>query len=320
MSARLRQRFHTGEADPLPAAGDDRHAAFEIEAIQIHGPAASTAMSSAHPVAAVDVERLRDDVIAVRRGEEHGGAGMVLRQSHPSERHRFADQPLLLAKRPMFVFGEQGVDLGPHRRVDDPRRDAVDVDAVLDEVESRRLSEADDCSFGGAVDRHQRFAAPARLRGHVDDLAALPTRNHALGDHLKSEEKTLDVDGKNLVVARLGDIDDSGHVEDTGVVDEDVDAAPALNDALDRSLDRSRLGDIERDSEGFVPMAHGGLLALAREISATATRAPSVTYRSAIAAPMPRAPPVTSAILFSSFIAALPLSSSSDRCPASANR
>src|SRR5208282_1017278 len=38
------------------------------------GSEASATNSSAQPVAAVDVERLRDDVVAVGGGEEHGGA------------------------------------------------------------------------------------------------------------------------------------------------------------------------------------------------------------------------------------------------------
>ena len=66
MGAGLGQRLHAGEANPLPAAGDDGDATLEIEAIQIHGPEASIAMSSAHPVAAVDAERLRDDGAADR--------------------------------------------------------------------------------------------------------------------------------------------------------------------------------------------------------------------------------------------------------------
>ena len=41
VGSRLGQRFHAGKANPLPAAGDDRDAAFEIEAIEIHGPEAS---------------------------------------------------------------------------------------------------------------------------------------------------------------------------------------------------------------------------------------------------------------------------------------
>ncbi len=41
MGARLGQRLDAGEADPLPAAGDDGDAAFEVEPIEIHGLEAS---------------------------------------------------------------------------------------------------------------------------------------------------------------------------------------------------------------------------------------------------------------------------------------
>src|ERR1700722_12142783 len=229
MGARLRQRLHTGEADPLPAPGNDGDAAFEIEAPEIHWAEASTTMSSAHPVAAIDVERLRDDVIAVRRGEKHGGAGKVIRQSHSAEWHRLADQALFLAERPMLVFGEQGVDLGPHRRVHDPGSNAVDVDAVLDEVKAGRLGEADNRGLGGAVDSNEAFAAAAGLRSHVDDLAPLPTRNHALCGCLEGEEQALDVDAENPVIADFRHLDDRRHIEDRGVVDENVDASPPLD-------------------------------------------------------------------------------------------
>src|SRR6202041_1064630 len=103
----------------------------------------------------------------------------------------------LLADRTMLIFGEQGVDLRPHRRVDDAGRYAIDVDAVLDEVEAGRLGEADDGGRGGAVDRHQRFTAAAGLRGHVDDFSAAAPRDHVPGDRLEAEEQAFDVDGEN---------------------------------------------------------------------------------------------------------------------------
>jgi hypothetical protein len=146
---------------------------------------------------------------------------------------------------------------------------------VFDEVQPGRLGQADDGGLRGAVDRHQSFTAPAGLRGHVDDLATPPARDHALGRRLEGEEEALDVDGEDPVVAGFGHFDDRAHVEDRCVVDENVDAAPALNDALDRSLDRRSLGDIERDREAVVAVAAGGFPRVANEISATAARAPS---------------------------------------------
>ena len=89
-------------------------------------------------------------------------------------------------------------------------------------------------------------------------------RNHALGDRLKGEEQAFDVDGENLVVAGFGDFDDRRHVEDAGVVDENVDPAPSLNHVLDRSLDGGCLGDVESEGDRLVAMACGGLLGMSQ--------------------------------------------------------
>src|ERR1700694_4833388 len=51
----------------------------------------------AHPVAAVDIEGLRHNVVALGRCEKHRSAGVVFGKSHPAVRHGFADQALLLA-------------------------------------------------------------------------------------------------------------------------------------------------------------------------------------------------------------------------------
>src|SRR5262245_8212431 len=75
-------------------------------------------LCSAHPIAAVDVEGLGDHVVALGRGEEDRRADMILRPAHAAERHRLADQPLLLAGLSFLVSGKQRVDLVPHRRVD----------------------------------------------------------------------------------------------------------------------------------------------------------------------------------------------------------
>ena len=107
-------------------------------------------------------KRLRDDIVRVGGRQEHRGAGVVLRHPHPAEGDGLADEALLLAERAVLVPGEQRVDLVPHRRVDDARRDAVDVDAVLDQVEPGRLRDRDHRRLAGAVDRHQGLAPPAR--------------------------------------------------------------------------------------------------------------------------------------------------------------
>src|SRR5438552_12355136 len=105
---------------------------------------------------------------------------MIFRFAHAPIGYAFADPTLLLAGRKPLIFGEQRIDFIPHRRIDDARRDAVDIDPVLDEAEARRLGKADDGGLGGAIDGDQSFAAPASLRCHIDDLAALAALYHAL--------------------------------------------------------------------------------------------------------------------------------------------
>ena len=124
-------------------------------------------------MAAIDIVGLGDDVFGIVAGQEHGHAGQVLRLAHAAIRYALTDQPLLLALRPVLVFGEQRIDMVPMLAVDDARGDGVDVDAVLDQVEPGRLGQRNDGGLGGAVDGDQRLAAPSGLAGDVDDPAAL---------------------------------------------------------------------------------------------------------------------------------------------------
>src|SRR5204863_3708914 len=61
---------------------------------------------SAHPLSAIDIEGLRHDIVAFRCGKEHRAAYMIFRFAHAPEGHAFADEALLLARRPAFIFGE----------------------------------------------------------------------------------------------------------------------------------------------------------------------------------------------------------------------
>ena len=53
-----------------------------------------SASGSAHPVAAIDVVGLGDDVIRLGRGEENRHAGQVFGTPHAPEGNGIADQPL----------------------------------------------------------------------------------------------------------------------------------------------------------------------------------------------------------------------------------
>src|SRR5260221_549421 len=88
---------------------------------------------STHPVAAIDIEGLGDDVVGIGRREKDGSAGVILGAAHAAIGHRRSDETLLLADRTAFVPGEESVDLIPHRRVDDARRDRI-VAEILGET------------------------------------------------------------------------------------------------------------------------------------------------------------------------------------------
>ena len=139
-----------------------------------------------------------------------------------------------------------------------------------------------------------------------------PCANHAFGDRLESEKQAFDVDGENLVVARFGDFDDRRHVEDAGVVDENVDPAPSLNYVLNRSLDGGCLCDVEREGGPLLAMTCGCLLGLSQgNVGDRNSRAfCDIAFgdRRADA----RAPPVTSATLSLSFTVVSSLASAAD--------
>ena len=177
---------------------------------------------------------------------------MILRLAHAAKGNALAHKALLLTEGTVLILGKETVNMLPHRRVDDARRDAVDVDPVLDEGKASRLGDRDNGGLGGAVDRHQRLATAAGLRSKIDDLAALAPVLHAFGHFLQHENEALDVHPEDEVIALLGDFAPWRHVEDGGVVDEDVYAAHALLAFGDTGLDLIHLGDIERIGEGSV--------------------------------------------------------------------
>ena len=83
-------------------------------------------------------------------------------------------------------------------------------------------------------------------------LPPLPRAIIACRHGLEGEEQALDVDVEDLVEARPRHLDDGRHVEDRGVVDEDVDAAAAGHHPLHRRLDRVGRRHVEAKAVGAV--------------------------------------------------------------------
>ena len=89
-------------------------------------------------------------------------------------------------------------------------------------------------------------------------------------------------------------VDEEREAVGAGVVDEDVDRPERVAAAATAAADRGGVGDVERDRAPSISAATSR--APSRSRSAMATRAPSAASRRAVAAPMPDAPPVTSAL------------------------
>src|SRR5947209_13886974 len=132
------------------------------------------------PVAAVDVQALLRDVIGVGGGEKDRGTCDVLRLLDATQRDGRRKGALWLSDLHVQQLRKLPIDLFPEGRVDDTRRDGVDVYFVGGECQSDRLVHADDACLAGAVREDQRLAPPSRLGGQVNDLAAAALLDHHL--------------------------------------------------------------------------------------------------------------------------------------------
>ena len=87
------------------------------------------------------------------------------------------------------------------RAVNDAGRDRVDIDAVFDQCEARRLGETDHGGLGRTVDRNEWLTASAGLARHVNDLAAAALPDHQFRDRLQREECPGDINRKQCLEA-----------------------------------------------------------------------------------------------------------------------
>ncbi len=178
---------------------------------------------------------------------------------------------------------------------------------MFDQIEPAGLGQADHGGFAGTVNAHQGLASSARLRGHVDDLAALPLGHHGASHGLQGEKHAFGIHRELFVEAGFGDLQHGRHVEDRGVVDQNVDTAKALGDLAHHGVDGRLVAYVqhhahhpfgvgillERD-ERFVDGS--GIDVGHRDAGSFQKIAPSDGQ------PYPRAPPVITARLSRSFI------------------
>ena len=161
-----------------------------------------------------------------------------------------------------------------------------------------RLCKQPHAALGRAIAGERLRAAQARQRRHHDDraAAALAHRRQRVLDRKEDAVELIAVcrrQSSSVISTIDGDPD-----ADAGIGDEDVEPAVALHD-LGHHLDPARLaGDVLMQEHRLA----AGLLDSCDEfgpssssMSVTATFAPSRASNSQTAAPMPDAPPVTSA-------------------------
>ena len=180
---------------------------------------------------------------------------------------------------------------------DEAGRDGVGGDAELAELDGQGLGEALQTGLGRGV---VGLAAVAQRRGggEVDDAAELRRPPCASGQALAIRNAPLQVHVHDGVPVGLAHLEQQVVAEDARVVDQDRRARRARRR---RARRRPRPGPRRRrraDASALPPAAvifSTVSLQAASSRSSTATARPSAASRTAVAAPMPRAAPVTMA-------------------------
>ncbi|MNY42934.1 hypothetical protein D3C86_1778620 [compost metagenome] len=116
---------------------------------------------------------------------------------------------------------------------------------MLDERQRRRLRGGNDRGLGSAIKRDERLTATAGLARHIDDLATACAGNHDIGDGLHHEKRSLEIDVENPLIALFGNTVDRRHIEDSGIVDKDIDAAEFLIHRLHHRIDLTKVSHIQ---------------------------------------------------------------------------
>ena len=117
------------------------------------------------------------------------------------------------------------------------------VDRRAMELGNQRQGVIADGRLGGAIDSLTRHGHDAAQRGHVDDLAAAARLHDAQG-RPAAVDRPHEVDLDLLLELILGQLISGPRVDDTGIVDEDVDRAQLGLNAVGESLPGSGVADV----------------------------------------------------------------------------
>ena len=148
--------------------------------------------------------------------------------------------------------------------------------------------------------------AAGAQRGHAGQADDPPPagRHHVPLRRLAGQEEPAQVHRHDGVPVVLGHLEQQVVPGDPGVVDQHAERAELLGDPVDGGGDlpasATFAAEPERPAPGRSAISFAVWRGGASSRSSSATSAPSAASRSAVAAPMPRAPPVTRATRFSS--------------------
>ena len=111
----------------------------------------------------------------------------------------------------------------------------VDAHAMRRPLARKVQRQVVDGALGRRVGEHARQRQDARHRADVDDRSAMAGVDQVLAEHLTSEEHALQVDANDAIELVFGDVEKRRRGVDAGAVDDDVDAAGALQSTASSS-------------------------------------------------------------------------------------
>src|SRR5882672_1117856 len=198
---------------------------------------------SFHLEAAVHVQNLAGDVVGIPRTEKPNGISDFLRTPNA-------------AQEDAGLHGVAGAlaHFPGHFGLDDARRHGVDGDSAWGQFDGERAGEGVDRAFAGCVIGLAAAAFFARNRTDIDDLAT------AFGDH-EGDDGPAHVESADDVGfehnAHVFDLEGGQRIvpDDTGIVDEQIDAAGAIEDLFGESGASCSIPDIHGLGSNPRPLA-----------------------------------------------------------------
>src|SRR6478735_6726872 len=194
---------------------------------------------------AIDVERLAGDVRRLVAAQERSRGGDVLGGPDPLDRVGLGSG----GAEVLHADSDPARGVVGHLGRDEARRDRVDVDPELAQLERQRAGEALHSRLRGRVVGLAPVAV-GRDAGEVEDLAVLLVHEGLLHG-LAHQEGALEVHPHDGVPVVLGQLEQQVVAGDAGVVHQDVDTPELVEHASHGCLDGGTVGDVARDADGL---------------------------------------------------------------------